>query len=83
VQRLFALVVIIAVCVAGLGFYRGWFNLSTEGSDHETDMTISVDRAKIRGDEEKVENSVRDLGKKPTEKIGAGSAAEERHHDEP
>jgi hypothetical protein len=83
VNRLLVLVLIIVACIAGLGLYRGWFHLTTDGSEHNADMTISVDRDKIRGDEEKVEKSARNLESKTTEKIGAKSAPAERHHDEP
>jgi hypothetical protein len=83
VKRLLVLVLIVVAFAAALGFYRGWFNLSTEGSNHEADMTISVDRDKIRADEEKVKKSVQEIGHKPTEKIGDSSASGERHHEEP
>jgi hypothetical protein len=83
VKHLLVLVVIIVACAAALGFYRGWFNLSTDGSDHTADVTISVDRDKIHGDEERVKNSVHELGRKPTEKSDKDSTPPERRHDEP
>lgn len=82
-KRLLVLVVIILACGVGLGFYRGWFNLSTDGSDHTADVTISVDRDKIRGDEERAKKSVHELGHKPTEKSDKDFALPERRHDDP
>ncbi len=63
-KRLLVLVVILVACAAGLGFYRGWFRLSTESSDHEAGVTITVDRDQIRGDEERVKESAREIGDK-------------------
>jgi len=69
VKRFLVFVVVVVVCVAGLGFYRGWFSLSTDQSDNKSDVTISVDRDKVRGDEDKVKESVHELGKKTSEKV--------------
>jgi hypothetical protein len=69
--------------IAGLGYYRGWFQVSTEGSDHQSDMTISVDRDKIRGDEDKVKKSVHLHPTKSTEKLTDETPSSERRHDEP
>ncbi len=82
-KRLLVLVVILVACAAGLGFYRGWFQLSTGGSDHEAGVTITVDRDKIRGDEKRVEKSVHELGNKPTEKIGDESPPPGSRHAGP
>jgi hypothetical protein len=83
VKRLLVLVVIILACGVVLGFYRGWFNLSTDGSDRKTDVTITVDREKIHGDEERVKKSVHELGHTTTGKSDKDSAPPERLHDEP
>jgi preprotein translocase subunit SecF len=83
VKRLFLVTVIIVACAVALGFFRGWFHVGTEGSDHQADVTISVDRDKIRVDEEKVKKSVHDLGKNSTEKANEGSATREHSHESP
>jgi hypothetical protein len=58
---LFALVLMVAV-VAGLGFYLGWFHLSS-GSDHgNAHITVSVDKDQIQKDKDKAVDKVQDLG---------------------
>jgi len=42
--------------VAAIGFYRGWFQVSTADADHKPGVTISVDRDKISEDEQKLKN---------------------------
>lgn len=78
-----ALVVFIAVCIACVGFYRGWFHLAAEGSDHSADVTITVDRDKIRADEEEAKKSARELGHKAKETTTAVPASAERGHEGP
>ena len=49
-------VVLLLVGIAGLGFYRGWFRLSsdTDNADHKVSTTFTVDQNKIQEDKEKV-----------------------------
>jgi len=51
------LVVLIVVLAGGIGFgfYRGWFQLSTDSADHKANVTLSVDKDKIRADEQKLQ----------------------------
>ena len=54
-------VVLLLVGIAGLGFYRGWFHLSsdTDRADHKVNTTFTVDEDKIREDKEKVQEFAR------------------------
>lgn len=60
--RLFAVLVLIVAGVIGLGFYRGWFELSSSSGDGKSRIEVNVDQKKIQVDENKAENAVR--GKK-------------------
>ena len=67
VMRAFLIVVVLLVVgVAGLGFYRGWFQLSSDrdNAEHKVNTTFTVDEDKIREDKEKVQ----DLGHQAKEK---------------
>lgn len=83
VKSTLALVVLFVVCIAGFGFYRGWFRLATEGSDHAADVTITVDRDKIRTDEEEAKKSAQELGHKAKERTTAVPASTEHRHEGP
>jgi len=68
----FLLVVIffLLVGVAGLGFYRGWFHLSTNSTDQKPSATITVDKDKIHADEDKATEKVKGLGRDVKDKTG-------------
>ena len=67
---LLVLVVLLLVGLAGLGFYRGWFHLSTNSTDQKPSATITVDKEKIHADEEKATEKVEGLGRNVKEKTG-------------
>jgi hypothetical protein len=70
VRFLLAVVFLLLVGVAGLGFYRGWFHLSTNSTDQKPSATITVDKDKIHADEEKATEKVEGLGRNVKEKTG-------------
>jgi len=45
IHMLLVLPLIVAV-VAGLGFYMGWFHLSSGNDDNSAHLTVSVDKSK-------------------------------------
>ena len=47
--------VLLVVGVIGVGFYQGWFHVSTEDTDHHPSVTIGVDENKFQEDKKKVE----------------------------
>jgi hypothetical protein len=58
VMRAFLFVVVLLVVgIAGFGFYRGWFQVSShrDQADHKVNTTFTVDEDKIREDKEKVQ----------------------------
>ena len=40
------LVVLVAVGIAGLGYYRGWFAVSTNNGEQTPSATFTLDKAK-------------------------------------
>ena len=65
--------VLLLAGVAGIGFYRGWFSLSTNSADQKPSATITVDKDKIHADEEMAKEKVEGLGQKAKEKVGIPS----------
>ena len=57
-RAILVIVFVILVGIAGIGFYQGWFRVSTEGTDQQPSATISVDKDKIREDETSVREKV-------------------------
>ena len=62
-KRLLAVVVVLALLVIGLGFYRGWFALSSSDPDNgsnKVNVNLTVDQDKMQEDAEAVQNKARD-----------------------
>jgi hypothetical protein len=62
------LLIVLLVCLVGIGLYRGWFSFSRSSPGVEGDkinVNVSVDKVKIKSDlakaEEKVAEEVREL----------------------
>ena len=55
--------VLLVVGAVGFGFYRGWFQLSTDTTAGKSNATITVDKDKIQADQDKLKKEVQDVGK--------------------
>ncbi len=70
------LVIVLLSCLVGIGFWRGWFSISSPRSDTEGDkvnVNMSVDKGKIKSDIKTVERKVE---KGVSELEGKGKATE-------
>jgi hypothetical protein len=63
-RRLLVVLALFVAGIAGLGFYRGWFQLSTTRADQKPSATFTVDKDKIHADEEMAKMKVQGLGQK-------------------
>ena len=72
------LVVIVLLLVTGtvLGFYRGWFRLSTGHADQQPSATFTVDQNKINEDKDSVKDRVQEFRHKTPEETTGGDAEE-------
>ena len=63
-MTLFKAAVVLILCFVGLGFYRGWFVLSSQSSqpsDNKINVNLTVDPDKAKEDAESVETKARGL----------------------
>ena len=60
-RNLFAVVVVLAVCVAGFGFYRGWFALSSPAGGDEVNINLATDTGKMKDDATAVKDKAAEL----------------------
>jgi predicted negative regulator of RcsB-dependent stress response len=69
-------VVLLLVGIVGVGFYQGWFQVSTNNTDQKPSATVTVDKDKIHADEQKAKEKMEGFGQEAKEKIGdrAGKA---------
>jgi len=77
--RFLGALVLLAALIIGLGWYLGWFHFSTTGDDQKTHINITVDQDKIRGDEEKAKERLREIGQKVKGRAGDGSERPSRN----
>jgi len=70
-KRIILVLVVVVAGVACLGFYLGWFHVGSESAGGKTHITITVDKDKIKEDEEKALKKVRDVGHQGKDKAAA------------
>ena len=79
-KKLSAVLIVLVLLVVGVGFYRGWFTLSSPaapGSD-KVNVNLTMDKGKIKEDAESVKNKATELTGKVTEQVqGSGSQVNE------
>jgi hypothetical protein len=56
------IVLVLVVAVVGLGFYRGWFHVSSVRADDKPNVTFSADPVKIQDDKKTALEKVHNLG---------------------
>lgn len=69
-------VVLLLVTLGAVGFYRGWFNFSSENADGKSSLILTVDQDKIEKEKKAVTESFKDLG--GSKKDGAAGPGEKR-----
>ena len=67
-KNLLVVLFLLLVVIVGLGFYQGWFHLSTDSTDHKPTVTFTVDEDKIQQDEKTAKEKMQDFGHKAKDK---------------
>jgi hypothetical protein len=63
-NKLFGLLLLVLVLVGSVGFFRGWFSVSSGKPDAESsivDVNLTVDPDKFESDKDAVKDKVREL----------------------
>ena len=69
-NRVFAFLIVVVICVAGIGFYRSWFTVSSPDSNaesHKVDINLTVDPDKVKADADIVKDKAAELTGQVTE----------------
>ena len=75
-NRLFGFLIVLVICVAGIGLYRSWFTVSSHSPDaasQKVDINLSVDPDKMKADAETVKEKAEELtgqAKKEASELG-------------
>lgn len=68
-MRTLIVLILLAAGLAGIGFYMGWFQLGTDNTADTSNVTLSVDKDKMKEDKDKAVEKVRDLGHQAADKV--------------
>jgi len=63
-MKIGAWILLLLVIIAGIGFYRGWFSLSTQSDgnrDGNVEVKLNVNRDKMDADAKAGQNKVQEL----------------------
>jgi hypothetical protein len=61
-MRFLIVMLLIVVGVVGLGFYRGWFHVSSDRSAEKSNVTLTVDKDKVKQDAKDAKEKVHSAG---------------------
>jgi hypothetical protein len=68
-KRFSIALVLLVAGVAGVGLYRGWFQVTSEAATDQHKVTFSADSTKIKEDEKTVVQKVKNLGNQVEDKV--------------
>lgn len=62
-MKLFKVLLVLVLCVVGVGFYRGWFVLGSDdgGESGKVEVNLTVDPEKAKDDARAVEVKAREI----------------------
>jgi hypothetical protein len=72
-NRFIGAVVLIAAVAAGFAFYMGWFHVGAENADGKSNVTLSVDKGKVKEDSHAAVEKVEELGHQIKEKVSGAT----------
>ena len=67
--RVINTILFLALCLAGVGFFRGWFSLSSQ-TDPETEkvnVNLTIDTTKVKADTEFLREKAAEITNKPAD----------------
>jgi hypothetical protein len=70
-MRFLIVMLLIVVGVVGLGFYRGWFHVSSDRSADKSNVTLTIDKDKAKQDAKDAKEKVHSAGDRADDRAGA------------
>jgi hypothetical protein len=67
-KNLCTLVVLLVIGIALLGYYRDWFQFSSDSTDKDATFHLTVDKEKLKEDKEKAKEQLKEAGRVLKEK---------------
>lgn len=73
--RLLAFIVVLAIIVGIIGFYRGWFAFSSTSNETSSGFTVTVDKTKVQEDKAMAEEKAQAVGEQVKSKVSTPTTA--------
>ena len=73
-RRLFTAIIVILLIIVAVGFYRGWFECSSESRDQKTHLVLTIDKDRIREDQDRAMENWQELVDSVRGKTDSGSS---------
>jgi hypothetical protein len=81
-RRLLGTLVLVAAAIAALGYWRGWFDLTTKREGDRTNIGVTVHEDRIRADQKAAEKELSNIGKTVEKEIqDATTLPKEKGHN--
>ena len=71
-RKFLGTVMILVLLIAGVGFYRGWFDVTTDDEPGVTNVELTIDKEKISQDAEAAKAKARELATRDGDSPGSG-----------
>jgi hypothetical protein len=68
-KSIFKLLVVLVICLVGIGIWRGWFSFSQTNDAEQDKINVSVDKGKIKEDVQKAKQKVGEEVKEAVDKV--------------
>jgi hypothetical protein len=69
-RGLLVVLVLVVIGVVAVGYYRDWFKVGAANDNKAVNVNVTVDKAKIKEDEEKAKQKLKEVGGRIKEKTG-------------
>ena len=67
-KRIFFVLVLLVAATVAVGFYMGWFAVTSGTVDGKTNINVTVDKDKIKADEQRAKEKAKEIGEKAKDK---------------
>lgn len=71
-RKFLGTIALLAIIVAAVGFFRGWFVVDSESHETETNVEIRIDKEKIKNDARTAADRVGQYGHEGDKPLGSG-----------
>jgi hypothetical protein len=77
-MSIIGLIVVLAALVFGLGYYLGWFKLSSNCTAGKSNIVLTVDKDKMSTDKQTAQDKAHELSHRAKDAVSTSSSADNK-----